>query len=58
MKEEKNSKNPDKKTINNIIENYRNNEKTLVKQLYFQLDHGPTIGGFREDVWKLSLIHI
>lgn len=52
MKEEKNSKNPDKKTINNIIENYRNNEKTLVKQLYFQLDHGPTIGGFREDVWR------
>lgn len=43
---------PDKKTIENIIHNYAQNEKALVEQLYFATSHGPTIGGFREDIWK------
>lgn len=43
---------PDKKTIRNIVNNYVQNEKVLVNQLYFQTSHGPTIGGFREDIWR------
>jgi hypothetical protein len=42
----------DVKTIRNIIDNYNQNEKALVNQLYFKAGHGPTIGGFREDIWK------
>jgi hypothetical protein len=42
----------DSKTISNIITNYIQNEKALVNQLYFKTEHGPTIGGFREDVWR------
>lgn len=40
------------KTICHILENYVQNEKALVNQLYFKTDHGPTIGGFREDIWR------
>lgn len=43
---------PDSRTVKNIINNYSLTEKTLVEQLYFTTSHGPTIGGFREDVWK------
>ena len=35
-----------------IIGKYVQTEKTLIKQLHFKTPHGPTIGGFREDVWK------
>lgn len=36
-----------------IIHNYLETEKSLVSQLNFQLpDHPPTIGGFREEIWK------
>jgi cell fate (sporulation/competence/biofilm development) regulator YlbF (YheA/YmcA/DUF963 family) len=42
----------DVKTIRNIIDNYNQNEKALVNQLYFKAGHGPTIGGFREDIWR------
>ena len=40
------------KTIKDIINNYSNLEKSIVKQLNFQVLHGPTIGGFREEIWK------
>lgn len=43
---------PDKKIIKNILENYDQNEKALVNQLYFKTSHGTTIGGFREDIWR------
>lgn len=43
---------PDGKTIKNIIDNYIQNEKALVDQLYFKSCHGVTIGGFREDIWR------
>lgn len=39
-------------TINNIINNYVQNEKALIDQLSFKIGHGPTIGGFREDIWR------
>jgi hypothetical protein len=42
----------DVKTIRNIIDNYNQNEKALVNQLYFKARHGATIGGFREDIWR------
>lgn len=36
-----------------IIKNYCEAEKSLVAQLNFQLpNHPPTIGGFREEIWK------
>lgn len=39
--------------IKNIIENYIQNEKSIVNQLYFTHDkQGPIIGGFREDIWR------
>lgn len=41
-----------KKVIQNIIDNYIRNEKNIVNQLYFTTGHGPTIGGFREDIWR------
>ncbi|WP_182188081.1 DUF6602 domain-containing protein [Pectinatus frisingensis] len=43
---------PANDTIRNIINNYLQNEKSLVNQLYFTTSHGPTIGGFREEIWK------
>lgn len=39
--------------IIDIINNYRQNEKTIINQLYFSVEnHGPTIGGFRETIWR------
>ena len=36
-----------------IIKNYLETEKSLVSQLNFQVpNHYPTIGGFREEIWK------
>lgn len=40
------------RTIRNIVDNYIQNEKALVNQLYFKAEHGTTIGGFREDIWR------
>jgi hypothetical protein len=41
------------KIIKDIINNYAQEEKSIVDQLYFKLDnHYPTIGGFREEIWK------
>ena len=39
--------------IVDIIENYIQNETTIIKQLHFVAkNHGSTIGGFREDIWR------
>lgn len=39
--------------IVDIIENYIQNETTIIKQLYFVAkNQGPIIGGFREDIWR------
>lgn len=38
--------------IRAIIDNYVQNEKALVNQLFFKASHGSTIGGFREEIWK------
>ena len=40
------------KIINDIKVNYINMEKAIVEQLNFNVDHGPSIGGFREEIWK------
>ncbi len=42
----------DTAAIQNIIQNYIDNEQDIVKRLYFQCNHGTTIGGFREDIWR------
>ncbi len=52
MSSTRNFQSPDGKTICNIIDNYVQNEKALVNQLYFKACHGTTIGGFREDIWR------
>ena len=39
-------------TIKDIYKNYCDMEKALVQQLNFQAEHSPTIGGYREEVWK------
>ena len=42
-----------KKVIKAIIENYLETEKSLVAQLNFEVpNHSPTIGSFREEIWK------
>lgn len=38
--------------IKAIINNYVQNEKALVNQLFFRASHNPTTGSFREEVWK------
>lgn len=44
---------PDLNTIDEIIGNYVELEQSTVSQLFFKLkNHGSTIGGFREDIWK------
>lgn len=51
----KQSKTPEEKgksAVENIIYNYKRNEESLVQQLYFKVDHGSTIGGFRETIWR------
>lgn len=52
MAESRNFQEADKKTIGNIVSSYIKNEEALVNQLYFQVSHGTTIGGFREDIWR------
>lgn len=52
MSEKRDVKQPDIKTIIDIINNYVKNEKTIVSQLHYQVAHGVTIGGFRENVWQ------
>ena len=42
----------EKSVIKKIIENYEQEEKSIVEQLSFKHEHGTTIGGFREDIWK------
>ncbi|MCO7121515.1 hypothetical protein NIA71_06045 [Ihubacter massiliensis] len=43
----------EKDVVGNIISNYRQNEMAIVEQLAFKVDnHGTTIGGFREDIWR------
>lgn len=43
----------EKSALEAIIYNYLETEKSLVAQLNFQVpDHPPTIGGFREEIWK------
>lgn len=39
-------------TLRSIINNYRETEKAIVAQLNFEVEHGPIIGGFREEIWK------
>lgn len=40
-------------TIDEIIHNYVELERSMVSQLYFKYkNHGSTIGGFREDIWR------
>lgn len=41
-----------KTVIQNIVDNYIRNEQNIVNQLYFNTNHGTTIGGFREDIWR------
>lgn len=38
--------------IKDLINNYSNMEKSIVEQLSFNVSHGTTIGGFREEIWK------
>lgn len=40
------------KTINDIIHNYVETERSMVSQLFFKHQHGSSIGGFREEIWK------
>lgn len=42
----------EKKHLKNIVENYKKWEEDIVKQLTFEWEHGTTIGGFREEIWK------
>lgn len=37
--------------IKNIIDNYRNEEKSIVEQLKLYSKHGTTTGSLREDIW-------
>ncbi len=52
MSEQRAAKGTNMTTIKNIIGNYEKSEKALIDQLYFKASHGPTIGGFREDIWR------
>lgn len=48
----------EKSVVETLIQNYDQQEKTIVSQLHFEHKHGPTIGGFREEVWKEVFEHI
>ena len=39
------------KIITQIKENYASLEKGIVNQLYFEAEHGATIGHYREKIW-------
>jgi len=41
-----------KDNVKSILNNYAQNEKSIVDQLHFANVHGPIIGRFREDIWK------
>lgn len=46
-------KNSPANTIEAILHNYIQMERSLVEQLNFEVpSHSPTIGGFREEIWK------
>lgn len=40
------------KVLDTILENYKRLEQSMVHELYFQTEHGTTIGTFREVLWK------
>ena len=40
-----------RKIIDQIKENYASLEEGIVKQLYFEVEHGATIGHYREKIW-------
>lgn len=40
------------KVLDTILNNYRRLEQSMVHELYFQNEHGTTIGTFREVLWK------
>lgn len=40
------------KVLDTILENYKRLEQSMVHELYFQNEHGTTIGTFREVLWK------
>lgn len=40
-----------RKIIDQIKENYASLEERIVKQLYFEVEHGATIGHYREKIW-------
>lgn len=40
------------KVLDTILENYKRLEQSMVHELYFQTEHGTTIGTFRESLWK------
>ena len=49
----KGCENINNKALEAIIENYIEIEKSMISQLNFKVpDHSPTIGGFREEIWK------
>ncbi|WP_234032859.1 DUF6602 domain-containing protein [Paenibacillus faecalis] len=49
----------DIKMIDDIIHNYVQTERSSVSQLYFKYkNHGSSIGGFREDIWKELFMQI
>ncbi|MFD7522664.1 DUF6602 domain-containing protein [Paenibacillus chitinolyticus] len=51
--QKKPSNTPDTVMIDEILHNYVEMERATVSQLFFKYkNHGTTIGGFREDIWK------
>ena len=40
------------KTVKDILKNYLDMEKSIVKQLNFHVQHPTTIGGYREEIWR------
>lgn len=40
------------KIVKHIKENYKRLEEGIVNQLYFGVEHGGTIGSYREKIWK------
>lgn len=41
-----------RKIIKHIKKNYKRLEEGIVNQLYFGVEHGGTIGSYREKIWK------
>lgn len=58
-KQEKEQLEPDKETIDEILHNYVEMERSMVSQLFFKYKkNGTTIGCFREDIWKELFVQI